>query len=135
MADGLTAAAGSTSATLAAEPEDAPGALWSHAQLGKLRVAAAPRELARVAIAVDPAVSCGENSDETGICVVARGENGEGYVLADRSGRYSPHRWGEVVICLYHEYRAKEKTTEKGGPVAFEVEARRWKAPVLCFTY
>src|SRR6266851_562086 len=46
--------------------EDVPGALWERAVIDKLRVRMAP-ELARVVVAIDPAVTSGEDSDETGI--------------------------------------------------------------------
>jgi predicted phage terminase large subunit-like protein len=99
--------------------EDVPGALWSHARIDEARLSEAPRNLTRVVVAVDPAVSSGENSDETGICVVALGEDKHGYVLADRSGRYSPHRWGELVIKLYHDYEANHVVAEgnNGGEI------------------
>jgi phage terminase large subunit-like protein len=73
--------------------------------------------------AVDPAVSSGENSDETGICVVALGEDKHGYVLADRSGRYAPHPWGKLVIDLYHEYQADRVVAEgnNGGDIVKEL--------------
>jgi phage terminase large subunit-like protein len=61
--------------------EDVPGALWSHARIEELRVTAVPSQLALVVVAADPAVSSAEDSDETGICVVARGEDGQGYVF------------------------------------------------------
>jgi phage terminase large subunit-like protein len=92
--------------------EDVPGALWSHAGIDEARLPEAPRNLSRVVVAVDPAVSSSESSDETGICVVAQGEDRHGYVLADRSGRYGPHRWGELVINLYHEYEANYVVAE-----------------------
>jgi len=99
--------------------EDVPGALWSHARIDELRVAQAPHDLVRVVVAVDPAVSSGEDSDETGICVVALGADEHGYVLADRSGRYGPHRWGKLVIDLYHEYHADRVVAEgnNGGDI------------------
>jgi len=99
--------------------EDVPGALWSHARIDEARLSEAPRNLTCVVVAVDPAVSSGENSDETGICVVALGEDKHGYVLADRSGRFSPHRWGELVTKLYHEYEANYVVAEgnNGGDV------------------
>lgn len=99
--------------------EDVPGALWSHARIDESRRSEAPGDLTRVVVAVDPAVSCGEHADETGICVVARGEDKHGYVLADRSGRYSPHRWGELVTRLYHEHKADYVVAEgnNGGDV------------------
>ena len=92
--------------------EDVPGALWSHAGIDALRVGTAPPHLLRVVVAVDPAVSSGEDSDETGICVVALGEDKHGYVLADRSGRYGAHRWGKLVIELFHHYHADRVVAE-----------------------
>lgn len=66
----------------------------------------------RVVVAVDPAVSCGEDSDETGICVVALGIDEHCYVLDDRSGRYSPSDWGRLVVSLYHSWHADRVIAE-----------------------
>jgi phage terminase large subunit-like protein len=41
-------------------------------------------------IGIDPAVTSGEDADETGIIAVGMGEDGHGYVLDDVSGRMSP---------------------------------------------
>ena len=44
------------------------------------------------------------------VCIVAAGIDGRspchGYVLADRSGRYSPDAWARAAVDLYHELRA-----------------------------
>jgi len=103
--------------------EDVPGALWNHTRIDELRVAEVPHDRARVVVAVDPAVSSGEDSDETGICVVALGGDEHGYVLADRSGRYAPHRWGTLVIDLYHEHHADRVVAEanNGGDIVKEL--------------
>jgi phage terminase large subunit-like protein len=45
--------------------------------------------LVRVVVAIDPAASSGEDADETGIIVAGKDKEGRGYVLADRSIRYS----------------------------------------------
>ena len=45
-------------------------------------------EMTRVVVAIDPAVTSGEEADETGIVVAGKDQNGHGYVLADISGRY-----------------------------------------------
>jgi predicted phage terminase large subunit-like protein len=97
--------------------EDVPGALWNSARLEELRVRAAPAELARVVVAVDPAVTSGEEADETGIVVVARSGDGHGYVLADHSGRYTPYEWAQLVARLYEEHRADRVIAEanQGG--------------------
>ncbi len=44
----------------------------------------------RIVVAIDPAVSVSENSDETGIVVCGLGQDGDGYVLEDASGKYPP---------------------------------------------
>ena len=98
--------------------EDVPGALWTLKQLDELRVEEAP-DLARVVVAIDPAVSSEESSDETGI--VAVGVEGGGrfhaYVLRDVSGRYSPDGWARKAIDLYHELQADSIVAEanQGG--------------------
>ena len=62
--------------------DDMPGALWTRTAIKASRVASLP-PLRRVVVAIDPAVSVGENSDETGIVVVGLGGDQQAYVLAD----------------------------------------------------
>jgi hypothetical protein len=45
--------------------------------------------------------SCGEDADETGIIVAGKDGAGRGYVLADRSGHYTPTEWAQLAIALY----------------------------------
>jgi phage terminase large subunit-like protein len=66
----------------------------------------APDDLVRVVVAIDPAVSAGEESNETGLIVVARGRDEHGYVLADGSGKYSPAGWAERARWLKAKYHA-----------------------------
>jgi phage terminase large subunit-like protein len=77
--------------------EDTPGALWTHGSVEAARVSCIP-ELSRVVVAIDPAVTSGEEADETGIVVVGKDKNGHGYVLADASGRYQPIEWARIAI-------------------------------------
>jgi phage terminase large subunit-like protein len=74
--------------------EDIPGALWTRKQIdeGRVSEAEAPH-LARVVVAIDPAMTSGEDADETGIVVAAKGTDGRGYVLADRTCRATPDQW------------------------------------------
>jgi phage terminase large subunit-like protein len=84
--------------------EDTPGALWTRAMLDGVFVREAPA-LRRVVVAIDPAVSSGEDSDETGIVVV--GTDGQrGYVLADLSGRYTPAEWARRALEAYRTFKA-----------------------------
>ena len=92
--------------------DEMPGAMWTRANIDRLRVKTAPT-LVRVVVAVDPAVSSHEGSDETGIIVVAKGEDGHGYVLADRSLRGSPDAWARAAVDAYHEFKADRLVAEK----------------------
>jgi hypothetical protein len=49
--------------------------------------------MTRIVVAIDLAVTSGEEADETGIVVAGKDKNGHGYVLADISGRYLPIEW------------------------------------------
>jgi phage terminase large subunit-like protein len=84
--------------------DDVPGALWPLDMIERARISpAAIPAMKRVVISIDPAVSVGDNSDETGIIVAGLGEDELGYVLADGSGKYLPHEWakkGCIVISL-----------------------------------
>ena len=86
--------------------EDAPGALWTMEGIEDIRVTRTPDsgELKRVVVAIDPAASVGEDSDETGIIVVALGFDGLGYVLADVSGKYKPIEWAQKAIRTLEEW-------------------------------
>ena len=85
--------------------DDMPGALWKRSDIDSTRVNVAP-EMSRVVVAIDPAVSTNEGSDETGIVAAGKGIDGRWYVLADKSGRYTPDQWGRVAVGLYHAFKA-----------------------------
>ena len=91
--------------------EDVPGALWSRAIIEAARASAKP-ELARVVVAIDPAVASGEQADETGIIVAGADAGGHGYVLADVSGRYAPAEWARAAIAAYHAHAADRIVAE-----------------------
>ncbi len=92
------------------------GALWSRALLDGTRVQRAP-SLVRTVVGVDPAVTYGPESDETGIVVAGIDAERNVYVLADYSGRYPPDRWAERVAAAYELHRAGRVVAEgnQGG--------------------
>jgi phage terminase large subunit-like protein len=102
--------------------DDVPGALWIRKWIEGARRKVAP-DLARVVVAIDPAVTSGEDADETGIVVVAKGFDGRGYVLADRSCRISPDQWARRAIDAYKEFRADRiiAETNNGGDLVERV--------------
>lgn len=73
--------------------------------------------LERIVIAVDPAVTSGENSDETGIIVCGKDELENIYILDDLSTSASSNVWIEMLIKKYHEYNAESIVieTNQGG--------------------
>jgi len=91
--------------------EDVPGALWTYGQIEALRRPQAP-EMQRVVVAIDPAVTSTDTSDETGIVVAGVTDDGEGYVLEDLSGRYSPDAWARKAVAAYHEHKADRIVAE-----------------------
>lgn len=95
--------------------DDVPGALWTRALFDDHRRMAP--DLSRVVVAIDPAVTAHESSDETGIIAAGKGIDGHGYVLADRSCRLSPDGWAQRAVALYHETRADHIVAEsnQGG--------------------
>ena len=103
--------------------EDNESALWRREWIERTRVREWP-ELRRVVVAVDPPVSVGEDADECGIVVAGVSDEGEAYVLADRSLRgLSPLGWAKRVGEAYEEFAADAIVAEanQGGAMVGEV--------------
>lgn len=62
--------------------------------------------LIRTVVGVDPSVSDSPTADECGIVVAAKGADGRGYVLADRSIRAHPDTWARRVVAAAREFNA-----------------------------
>jgi phage terminase large subunit-like protein len=84
--------------------DDVPGALWNRARLEELRWPAykSVPELTRIVVAIDPAVTSGEDADETGIIVAGKDASDRGYVLANRSGHHTPTEWAKLARLRLH---------------------------------
>lgn len=105
--------------------DDNPGALWQRSNIDKHRVAEAPK-LSRLVVAVDPAVTSREDSDETGIIACGRGPAPAGwsgvsghhfYVIADNSLSDTPDAWARAAVRTYREHKADRliAETNNGG--------------------
>jgi phage terminase large subunit-like protein len=82
--------------------EDVPGALWQREVIDADRIK--PYDvpaLKRIVVAIDPAVTSGEDADETGVICVGLDFNDHGYILEDASGRYAPNDWAKKAIAIY----------------------------------
>jgi phage terminase large subunit-like protein len=81
---------------------DTPGALWTTELIDQHRADRHPA-LQRVVVAIDPAVTSGEDSDATGIVAAGIGVDGDIYVLHDRTCWASPEQWARRAVALYDE--------------------------------
>lgn len=104
---------------------DTPGALWNVEELDRDRCNA-PDALKRIVVAIDPAASNKEGSDETGIVVagsVGAPREREYYVLRDLSDRYSPSEWAGKAVQAFREFKADRIIAEvnQGGTMVEEV--------------
>lgn len=84
--------------------DDNPGALWKRENLDEHRVSHVP-ELSRVVVAIDPAVTSTDGSDETGIVVMGKGTDGDLYVLDDVSMRGSPMQWATAAVAAFSRHK------------------------------
>ena len=84
--------------------DEIEGALWTLAMLDDRR--AAPPDLARCVVAVDPSGGSDPENDEQGIVACGLGADGRGYVLADRSCKLSPDGWGRRAVQAYVDFSA-----------------------------
>ena len=91
--------------------DEAEGALWHRRRIDELRVREHP-ELRRIVIAIDPAVTSGENSDETGIIAAGLGIDGDGYVLQDGTCRLEPAGWAHRAISMFDKLEADKIIAE-----------------------
>ncbi len=83
------------------------GALFSEEHIMRRTGPMKVDQYERICIAIDPAVSSGEGSDETGIIVCGSYDDGQkADVLDDQSGHYKPNEWALMVIRLYHDWKA-----------------------------
>lgn len=117
--------------------EDVPGALWSRQLIEATRVRLDQVNqswLVRTVVAIDPAVSATDTSDETGIIVASLTNTGHILIFDDLTCRESPARWAAVAVAAYRSRRADRIVGEvnNGGDL---VEANiRVAAPEAAFT-
>lgn len=100
--------------------EDVEGALFTSRLIDAARVHDAP-PLERIIVAIDPAVTVTERSDETGI-IVAGIAKGDVYVLEDRTCKASPDGWARLAIDLFYKHKADRIVAEvnNGGDLVVQ---------------
>jgi predicted phage terminase large subunit-like protein len=88
--------------------DDVPGALWQRSWIDRGRIDHAP-DLDRIVVAIDPAVTNTEGSDESGIVVAGvsgSSRDGQFYVLDDLTARMGPLDWAQRAISAFRRHSA-----------------------------
>ncbi|WP_371153675.1 DNA-packaging protein [Jannaschia sp. 2305UL9-9] len=119
--------------------EDMEGAFWTTSGLDGIRVDKMPEAFDRVIVGVDPAVTSGGASDETGIVVVGAVTKGapkdwRAWVIEDASvSAASPTEWAEAVADAYARHNAHRVVAEgnQGGEMIEAV--LRQVAPLVSY--
>lgn len=116
--------------------EDVPGALWAAGafRYARIEVDACVRRV----VAIDPATTDGEDSDETGIVAVGQLEQAPGEaptstryaVLGDASLQGTPSEWARAAIALYDAVDAQAFVVEtnQGGQMVAHTLRMEWQA-------
>ena len=113
--------------------DEAEGALWSRSMIEQAKMQGDPPDAARIVVAVDPAITATEESDETGIIVAQKNRDGFYTVLKDYSGRYKPREWAKTVVAAFYEFGADRIVAEgnQGGDMVRHTIHVEWpEAPV-----
>ena len=93
--------------------ENIEGALWTNDLIENARLPKdTEKELTKIVVAIDPAVTNNANSDETGIIVVGKDANNEYYVLEDASAKLSADAWGKLAVRCFYEWDADKIIAE-----------------------
>jgi phage terminase large subunit-like protein len=114
--------------------DQAEGALWVRNWIEDTRVTSDKvPPLYRIVVAIDPAVTSGEDSDLTGIVTAGIANNGHFYVLADDTLRATPNEWGKAAIEAFRKWKADRivaETNNGGDMVVMVLQQVDRNAPV-----
>jgi predicted phage terminase large subunit-like protein len=85
---------------------ESDSALWTRdlIEQARIKVEDAPPYF-RVVVAIDPAVTSGEGSDETGIVVAGATPDGHYYILEDATMRGTPENWARKAIEMFRKWK------------------------------
>ena len=122
--------------------DEVEGAYWNVDMLDKSRVKpthiswdgiASGVQIQRVVVAIDPAGTHQRASNETGIVVAGKGNDGDYYVFHGLGYRLSPEGWATQAIELYDFWQADRILAERnngGDMVAYTLNTVRADLPI-----
>lgn len=103
---------------------ESDSALWTRTLLEEARITKDTQPTYfRIVVAIDPAVTSKESSDETGIVVAGATPDGHYYILEDGTMRGTPDAWARKAVELYRKHGADRivAETNNGGDLVLEV--------------
>lgn len=117
--------------------EDREGALWTRALIDSVLVGAAPKEIQKTVVAIDPPATSGPRADACGLIVAARvgfGAQARVYILHDATVQgLKPDKWAALAVKLWREWDADyllAEVNQGGEMVKSMLDAIGEQAPV-----
>ncbi len=117
--------------------EDRDGALWTRALIDSVLISAAPKEIQKTVVAIDPPATSGSRADACGLIVAARvgfGAQARVYILHDGTVQgLKPDQWALRAVNLWKEWDADyllAEVNQGGEMVKTMLEAIGAQAPV-----
>lgn len=113
---------------------DIPNALWTLATIDAYRVRTHPENMTRIGVAIDPAITNTEDSDEHGIVAAGTSSDGkEAFVLEDASIKGTPEDWARAAIACYDKWQADfivVEVNQGGDMVSSTIKTIRSNIPI-----
>ena len=115
--------------------DDVPGALWTQMLIDAYKIRLGEikwDQLVRIVVAIDPAVTAGENSDDTGIVVAALTDTAHVIVIEDLTCKESPLQWARVAVAAFNRHKADKivgEVNNGGDLVEMNIRAVSPNAP------
>lgn len=109
------------------------GAIWTKETINEHRRTDAP-PIERLLVAIDPAISHEDGSNEHGIMVGGIGADQRGYLLDDFTVKGKPHEWARKAIEAYDRYEADAiviEINQGGDMVRHTLNSIRPNLPII----
>ena len=117
--------------------EGAEGALWTRKLIDSVMVSAAPADLQKIVVAIDPPVTSGAKADACGLVIAGRvgyGAQARVFILHDATVQgLRPDKWAALAVDLWREWDADYLLAEvnQGGEMVKSIlQAIGSEAPV-----
>lgn len=114
--------------------DDNPDALFSREDVDNNRIEKeeVPETIMSMVVSIDPAVTSGEESADTGIIVAGMDEDKKFYIFDDKTCHKRPDGWAREAIKAYHIRKADKiigEVNNGGDLIETVIQSIRWEFP------